>query len=239
LCPVTPWRAWTAVSTILSSFRSGIRASLAKKATLLQKDRSCFLVALFDISHAAGGTARHDLGTVTNSLGTFTDSFAAKGSKFSITFKGTDVADLTLGPASAIMIFAGVNTTKGLFGDSLPQHPFPARCICSAGVGNGRRRRSRNPNLFVVVCSVAGSDFSKFGEPVVIAGNSEHDLPARALFHRFGNGTHLLTPLPPMIWVISQKARNRGVIIGHWNYPAPLAHYKFKIGTSRNFNLQS
>src|SRR5215469_10282885 len=52
---------------------------------------------------AAGGTARHDLGPVTNSLGTFTDSFAAKGSKFSVTFKGT-VADLTLGPASAIMI---------------------------------------------------------------------------------------------------------------------------------------
>jgi hypothetical protein len=74
---------------------------------------------------AAGGTARHDLGPVTNSLGTFTDSFAAKGSKFSVTFNGTDVADFTLGPAAATLIFAGVNTTKGLFGDAAPAPGAP------------------------------------------------------------------------------------------------------------------
>jgi len=67
---------------------------------------------------AAGGTAGHDLGPVTNSLGTFTDSFAAKGSKFSITFSGTDVANSTLG--NSVLIFGGVNTTKGLFGDAAP-----------------------------------------------------------------------------------------------------------------------
>jgi hypothetical protein len=67
---------------------------------------------------AAGGTARHDLGPVTNSLGTFTDSFAAKGSKFSITFSGTDVANSTLG--NGVLMFGGVDTTKGLFGDATP-----------------------------------------------------------------------------------------------------------------------
>jgi hypothetical protein len=66
----------------------------------------------------AGGTARHDLGSITNSLGTFTDSFAAKGRKFSITFKGTDLANFTL--AHGDDMFAGVATTKGLFGDGTP-----------------------------------------------------------------------------------------------------------------------
>jgi hypothetical protein len=43
----------------------------------------------------------------------FTDSFAARGKNFSITFRGTEVASFTLAH------FAGVATTKGLFGDGI------------------------------------------------------------------------------------------------------------------------
>jgi hypothetical protein len=38
------------------------------------------------------------------------------------------------------------------------------------------------------------------------------------LVHRFGNGTHFLTPLPPMIGIIGQHARHRregGRVIRH------------------------
>jgi hypothetical protein len=70
-----------------------------------------------------GGIAPHDLGSTTNSLGSFTDSFAAHGRSFSVTFKHTDLAVSTLGPGGAALIFAGVNTTKGLFGDALPGTP--------------------------------------------------------------------------------------------------------------------
>jgi hypothetical protein len=99
---------------------------------------------------AAGGTARHDLGPVTNSLGTFTDSFAAKGSKFSVTFNGTDIANFTLG--NDVLMFGGVNTTKGLFGDAAPAPdaatPIPgALPLFATGLGAigliGRRRRRK------------------------------------------------------------------------------------------------
>jgi len=47
------------------------------------------------------------------------------------------------------------------------------------------------------------------GEPVVIVGNPEHDRLGRALFYRSGKIAHFLSSLPPMIWVISQRARHR------------------------------
>ena len=40
-----------------------------------------------------------------------------------------------------------------------------------------------------------------------------------------------------MIWVISRGTG--GLLLDQWNYPALLAHYKFKIRTSRNFDLHS
>jgi hypothetical protein len=65
--------------------------------------------------------------------------------------------------------------------------------------------------------SVASSDFGSFRELVVIVGNPEHVRLSRALFHYSGNGTHFLTPLSPMIWVISQQARHGWrLFIGHW-----------------------
>jgi hypothetical protein len=69
----------------------------------------------------SGGTARHDLGSITNSLGTFTDSFAARGKHFSITFRGTDIANFTRGLDD--FMYAAVFTTAGLFGDGTPISP--------------------------------------------------------------------------------------------------------------------
>src|SRR5262245_46908396 len=69
----------------------------------------------------AGGVAPRDLGPVTNSLGTFTDSFIAHGKSFSITFRHTDVANFSAGLNANI--YAGVLTTKGLFGDGDPPLP--------------------------------------------------------------------------------------------------------------------
>ena len=67
--------------------------------------------------------------------------------------------------------------------------------------GLGRREAARGQ---LIVCSVAGPGVGVPSEPVVIVGNPEHDCLSRALFRRSSKGTHFLTPLPPMIWVISQ-----------------------------------
>ena len=71
---------------------------------------------------AGGGTIR-DQGSVLNSLGTFTNSFSASGKSFTVTFKGTDMAHFTLNGFTEI--FAGVNTTKGLFADAFIQLSAP------------------------------------------------------------------------------------------------------------------
>jgi hypothetical protein len=78
--------------------------------------------------------------------------------------------------------------------------------------GSGGRR-------LVVVGSVAGSDFRPLGELVVVVSNPEHDRPSCWFFHRFGKGTHLLAPLPPMIWIIGQHTRISGGAQpeSHWN----------------------
>src|SRR5262245_2859223 len=73
--------------------------------------------------------------------------------------------------------------------------------------GPGRWEAARGHYLFV--CSVAGPGVGMPGEPVVIIGNPEHDRLSRALFRRSSKGTHFLTSLPPMIWVISQHTRHR------------------------------
>ena len=67
-----------------------------------------------------------------------------------------------------------------------------------------RAAGSGEKTLFVVC-----PDFGTPGEPVEIVGNSQHDRFCRALVHRFRQGTHFRSPLPPMIWVISQHTRHR------------------------------
>jgi hypothetical protein len=114
---------------------------------------------------AAGGTAKGDLGPVPiDPLGDFSDSFTAKGKSFSITFKGTDVAHATT--FNALQIFAGVNTTKGLFADAVPipgggggdTVPIPgALPLFASGLGAvgflGWRRRRKTQSL-ITVCSI-------------------------------------------------------------------------------------
>jgi hypothetical protein len=57
-----------------------------------------------------GGSARRDVGPVTNTFGSFTDSFTAHGRSFSVTFRGTDVANFTL--VGTTDIFASVTRPR-------------------------------------------------------------------------------------------------------------------------------
>jgi hypothetical protein len=51
---------------------------------------------------------------------------------------------------------------------------------------------------------VAGSGFRTLGELIVVVSNPEHDRLSCWLFHRFAEGAHFLTSLPPMLWIIGQ-----------------------------------
>ena len=62
---------------------------------------------------------------------------------------------------------------------------------------------------------LASPHFGSISESVV--GDPEHDRLSRALFDGSSNGTHFLTSLPPMIWVVSQPAGRRwGRVICHY-----------------------
>jgi hypothetical protein len=82
-------------------------------------------LSLTNVFMDAGGTARNDLGSLSTSLGTFTDHFAARGTSFSVTFKGTDV------PGSIGTVFGGVTTNHGVFFDAVSAVPGP---IAGAGL---------------------------------------------------------------------------------------------------------
>src|SRR6516164_7514978 len=76
----------------------------------------------------------------------------------------------------------------------------------------GGKRRADTTYLFVMLPVRA----SVPGEPVIIVGNPEHDCLSCALFYRSSKGTHFLTSLPPMIWVINQQARHWwGWVVSH------------------------
>ena len=61
---------------------------------------------------------------------------------------------------------------------------------------------------------LASPHFGSISESVV--GDPEHDCLSRALFYRSSKGTHFLTSLPPMIWVINQQARHWwGWVVSH------------------------
>src|SRR5215469_9712741 len=82
----------------------------------------------------------------------------------------------------------------------------------STDQGGGEAARGH----YLFACSVVGPSVSMPGEPVIIVGNPEHDCLSRALFYRSSKGTHFLTSLPPMIWVINQQARHWwGWVVSH------------------------
>jgi hypothetical protein len=90
---------------------------------------------------------------------------------------------------------------------------FAAIRLASSFVSNFAA--NRRPARYLFVCSVAGPGVGMPGEPVVIVGNPEHDCLSRTLFYRSSKGTHFLTSLSPMIWVISQRHRWWWVISHH------------------------
>ena len=75
--------------------------------------------------------------------------------------------------------------------------------------GSGER------TLLVVACCVTGPDFGTPGEPVVIVSNSQHDRLSLALFHRFCQGSHFLTPLTPIFGIIGQGCQRQWVASQH------------------------
>ena len=91
---------------------------------------------------------------------------------------------------------------------------FAAIRLASSFVSNFAANR-RPPARYLFVCSLAGQGVGMPGEPVVIVGNPEHDCLSRTLFYRSSKGTHFLTSLSPMIWVISQRHRWGWVISHH------------------------
>jgi coenzyme PQQ precursor peptide PqqA len=45
-------------------------------------------------------------------------------------------------------------------------------------------------------------------------GDPEHDRFGRSVFHAVGKRPHFLAPPAPVIWVIGEQARRRGLLLG-------------------------
>jgi hypothetical protein len=81
---------------------------------------------------------------------------------------------------------------------------------------NARSRQQRRAaerhkalNRLFLCRAFASSDFGSFRELVVIVCNPQHDRLGGSLFRGVSKRTRFLTPRAPMIWIISQQARDR------------------------------
>jgi hypothetical protein len=100
----------------------------------------------------------------------------------------------------------------------------------------GARREAAVQTAYLLChCFFASPDFGSLGESVVIVRDPEHDCLSQSVLHAVSKQSHFLSPLTPMIRIISYQALHSGwFAIRHWterqeNLAGELAHFKSRI----------
>ena len=115
-----------------------------------------------------------------------------------------------------------------------PRYAHDCRCDQNRPRLNpNAKRRSRRPTTLSLF--FASPNFGSLGESVVIVRDPEHDCLSQSVLHAVSKQSHFLSPLTPMIRVISYQALHSGwFAIRHWterqeNLAGELAHSKSRI----------